>query len=285
MESYIIKTSQYFEPGLYPVIVFSSEHHARTNLHRHEFYELVFIDRGVALHSHEDKTEILTTGDIFLILPGEVHSYISTNNTALYNCLFTAEALRGLENDLQNVGELKFLLNTSRQNRLDRAHAGVAERQEIVLKLGQLIWERLNRPVGWQLKSKALLMDLLVTYARLAENQNRTESETSVNFRQILKAVTYIENNYTRDLPAEEIARESGLSVGYLSKQFKGFLGTSPSEYVRNFRIAKAAEMLRVPDKSVADIARELGFGDITLFSRQFRQVTGTSPTGFRKNK
>ena len=36
-------------------------------------YELVFIDRGVALHSHGKQTEILTTGDIFLILPGESH--------------------------------------------------------------------------------------------------------------------------------------------------------------------------------------------------------------------
>jgi AraC-like DNA-binding protein len=48
--------------------------------------------------------------------------------------------------------------------------------------------------------------------------------------------------------------------------------------------MAKAAELLRCETKSIAAVARELGFGDTALFSRQFRQVTGISPTGFRKN-
>jgi AraC-like DNA-binding protein len=285
MASRIIKASEFFEPGLYPVIVIDNEHHDRTSLHRHEFFELVFIDRGIALHSHEGHTEILTTGDIFLILPGEEHSYISTNNTALYNCLFTAEALHGLDSDLQCVGELSGLLNPGRQERFRRVHAGVAERQEIILKLGQLIWERLNRPVGWQLKCKVLLVDLLIAYARLASSRQKIDSEPGSSFRQILKAAAYIENHCERELLVEEIAQASGLSVSYLSRQFKGYLGTSPSEYVRNFRIAKAADLLRQSERQVADIAREMGFGDITLFSRQFRQVTGISPTQFRKNR
>jgi AraC-like DNA-binding protein len=284
MEPETIKTSQYFEPGLYPLIIINNEHHGRTALHRHEFFELVFIDRGIALHSYEGKTEILTTGDIFLILPGETHSYISTNNTALYNCLFTTEALHGLENDIRGIAELERLLNPAKKGRMERAHAGVPERQEIVLKLGQMIWERMNRSAGWQLKSKALLADLLVMYARLAKNKKQSDSETGASFRQIMRCVTFIENNFARELTVEEIARESGFSVSYLSRQFKALLGASPSEYVRNFRIAKAAEFLRDGSLKVADVARDLGFADITLFSRQFRQVTGISPTSFRKN-
>lgn len=285
METITTRLSPYFEPGLYPLFVVNNEHHGRTNLHKHEFYELVFIDHGVALHSHEGRTEILTAGDIFIILPGEVHSYISTNNTNLYNCLFTEGALRGLEGELRGIGALEWVQSDAHQGRLERIHAGVAERQEIVLKLGQLIWERLNRQVGWELKCKALLMELLVIYARMSNNSILGNSEANASYRQIMKALDYIENHYNQELPVEDIAREAGLSVGYLSKQFKGLLGTSPSEYARNFRIAKAAELLRRDDMTVAGVARELGFGDITLFSRQFRQVTGISPTGFRRNK
>jgi len=97
--------------------------------------------------------------------------------------------------------------------------------------------------------------------------------------------VGYIESNFTRDMPLEEVAKASGLSTGYLSRQFKGVLGTSPSEYARNFRIAKAAELLREEGRTVADVSAALGFADLSLFSRQFKQVTGISPTGFRKNK
>ena len=88
-----------------------------------------------------------------------------------------------------------------------------------------------------------------------------------------------------RGAVAEEMARAAGLSTGYLSRQFRYFLGTSPSEYARSFRMAKAAELLRNEQHSVAAVARDLGFHDTGLFSRQFRMVTGLSPTGYRKIK
>jgi AraC-like DNA-binding protein len=160
----------------------------------------------------------------------------------------------------------------------------MAERQEIVLPLEQIVWERLNRPLGWQTKCKLLLADLLLFYARLASKHRLAPGEASPHFKQILKAVAYIETHFDQELLVEDIAREAGLSAGYLTRQFKQSLGSSPSEYARNFRMAKAAELLREEELNIADIAEKLGFSDIALFSRQFRQVTGVSPTGFRKN-
>ena len=277
-----LTNSGHFDEGLPPVIVMNNEHHGRVSLHCHEFYELVFIGRGVALHSHENSTQILTTGDFFFILPGEVHSYISTNNTALYNCLFTDAALEGIRGDIAGLEGLKRL---AAGKPFERMHASLPEMQEIQVTLERMIWERLNRPVGWELKLKSLFESLLVTYARLYGVNSRSESGAGANFNSVMKAVSYIEGNYALDPSLEDVAKASGLSAGYLSRQFKGMLGTSPSEYARNFRMAKAAELLRDERRSIADISQELGFADISLFSRQFRQVTGISPTGFRKNK
>jgi AraC-like DNA-binding protein/quercetin dioxygenase-like cupin family protein len=283
MDVKMTRAALYFEEDSVPLTVIKTEHHDRTNLHEHEFFELVFIDHGVALHSYEGKTQILTAGDVFIILPGEVHSYISTNNTGLYNCLFQPEAVAAQIDDFRDLEELGWLVTGRGRGAFERVHAGLAERQEIVLILEQIIWEKLNRPIGWQLKMKSLLLALLVMYARLSGNRQSTHDETNANFRQILKAVAFIETHFDREVALEEIAKAAGLSSSYLSRQFKSCLGTSPSEYARHFRIAKAAELLRQPELAVADVARKLGFGDIALFSRQFRQVTGTSPTGFRK--
>lgn len=283
MESYKIYNHQYFGPGMPPIFVMSTEHHAKTGLHSHEFFELVFIERGVALHSYEGNTQILTTGDVFIILPGEVHSYISTNNTALYNLLFTEEALKGIEGYISALEGLRKLLN--RKSSFERMHAGLAEMQELQVTLERIMWEQLNKPAGWELKLKSLFESLLVTYARLYGSHRAADGGGIANFSHIMKAVAFIENNYDKDMPLEDIAKESGLSTGYLSRQFKSVLGTSPSEYARNFRMAKAADLLRAEGNSVADVALKLGFSDISLFSRQFKQVTGVSPTGFRKNK
>lgn len=283
MVTLLTRADQYFDTG-FPLVVIKNSQHGKTSLHRHEFYEIVYIDHGVSLHSHEGQIQILTAGDLFLVLPGEVHSYISTNNTGLYNCLFTAEAFAGLESDISALAELGWMLDGRGHERVERVHAGMAQRQQIALLLEQVNWEKANKPIGWQLKCKTLLLDLFVIYARLLGNRRQETQETSANFRQILKAVAYIEQHADREIAVDDIAKAAGLSSGYLSRQFKHFLGTSPSEYARSFRMAKAAELLRNETKSIAAVARELGFGDTALFSRQFRQVTGISPTGFRKN-
>ena len=279
------KAPEFFDSDAYPLLVLKDEHHGKVDLHSHDFFELVYIAHGVALHSHEGSTQILTAGDMFIILPGEKHSYINTHDTDLYNCLFLTEALAGLETDLLGLKELNWLLSGRKTTVFERVHAGLAERQEIVLILEQIVWEKLNQPVGWALKLKSLLLALLVVYARLGSHKRLSQDKANPNYRQVLKAVAFIEKNYRLEVSAEAVAEDAGLSVGYLSRQFKALVGTSPSEYARSFRIAKAAELLREGDGSIADIARELGYGDIALFSRQFRQVTGVSPTAFRSNQ
>lgn len=279
----LIKKDQYFTDG-FPLVVIKNSQHAKTALHRHEFYELVYIDHGVTLHSHEGQVQILTAGDLFMVLPGELHAYISTHNTGLYNCLFTSQALAGFEKELADLAELGWLLQSRQRENFARVNAGMAQRQQIALLLEQISWEKANQPLGWSIKCKILLLDLLLVYARLWGSQKQETEETGTKFRQVLQAVAYIEENYRQEIAVDAIAAAAGLSAGYLSRQFKHFLGTSPAEYARNFRMAKAAELLRKNDVSIAEIAKELGFSDAALFSRQFRQVTGISPTGFRKN-
>ena len=283
MNHSLIPNSEYFEPGMPPVFVISNKHHGKVSLHSHEFFELVFIEQGVALHSHEGNTQILTTGDVFIILPGEVHSYISAKNASLYNCLFTAKAMAGQEREIGAMQGLSWLLHG--RTGFARVHAGLAESQELMLYLEKMIWERLNRTVGWELKLKSLFYGLLVAYARLYGNSTLSGEGANANFKHIFEAVAFIETSYRNDVSLDDVAKAAGLSTGYLSKQFKTVLGSTPAEYARNFRMAKAAELLRNENNTVAHVAEVLGFSDISLFSRQFKQVTGISPTGFRKNE
>ena len=98
-----------------------------------------------------------------------------------------------------------------------------------------------------------------------------------------MTAIEFIESNYNRDILLDEIAEASGLSSSHLTRQFKQSIGLTPIEYSRSFRIAKAAELLRDKNLSISDVSRSIGFSDISLFSRQFRQITGMSATEFRK--
>jgi len=274
----------FFGPGLPPVYVSYYDHHGKGSMHSHEsFYELVFIKHGSALHSYEGKTKVLTAGDIFIILPGESHAYIRTDNTALYNCLFLREAFAGIEHLINEMPGLRWLLTDTETGGASQIRVGPTEAHKMLVCLDNIITEQENQFEGWKLKVLSQLESLLVLYARNYGKSKVDAKEINANYKYIMDAVAFMEESYNKDVSVDEVARLSGLSTGYFTRQFKNILGTSPSEYARNYRMAKAAEMLRMEEKSIAEISEALGFSGIALFSRQFKQVTGFTPSGFRK--
>lgn len=275
-----IRCNTIFEEGCIPIVVMPTEHHQKVMMHSHSFVEFVFIDKGFALHTCNGTTTILTSGDLFVIQPDEDHSYISAHHTYLYNVLFLPEILQDV------MGYLKPLPGMHRIFEKDcpfeKLHLSLTEKQEILSFLDKMRWEGLNKPVGWELKLKSLLEGFLVYYSRLYNNSFTTKEEKS-NFLQIYKVLQFVEEHYTEDFGVKEMAAVAGLSSDYMSKLFKNIIGMSPAEYARNFRLAKSMELLKTTDRSIAQISDDLGFTDISVFSRQFKQIVGTSPSAFRK--
>ncbi len=98
----------------------------------------------------------------------------------------------------------------------------------------------------------------------------------------IHEAVTYMEQNYRRDLTVEEIADVCKLNRSYFSKLFKASKGCPPQEYLIRMRLAKAAEMMKTSSASIGDIAAYCGYPNQLHFSRSFKQHYGISPREWR---
>lgn len=87
------------------------------------------------------------------------------------------------------------------------------------------------------------------------------------------------------DLCSASVAAEAGISVRTLQKQFAA-MGTTPSAYILDERLQRAAERLLVaPEVSITEVAFELGFNDSAYFARCFRRRYGTSPREWRLRK
>ena len=273
--------SEDFTDSSAPVRIARVEHQEKIGFHEHDFYEFVLINSGFSMHICEGVTTILTGGDLFLMRPGESHSYINTHNVKLYNILFF-EGFLG--EDLERIKRLPGMdaVFGSAKAPFGKLHLSLMEKQELITLLENEIWETINRVPGWELRVKSLMIDFLVTYSRISSNKKKTGNDSSANFTQVSRALQYIENNYTDDISVKDMAKAAGISPDYMSKQFKSIVGIGPAEYCRNFRMAKAMEMLRVTENSVADIASQLGFDEVSVFSRQFKQIVGVSPTAFR---
>ena len=306
-----IKDSLYFEPNTVKIMVSDSQHNGKVRQHTHSFFEFVYIDKGFSLHSYNGKTSVLTSGDLFAIFPGDIHSYNSAYHTYLYNCLFYLDELGSLQNEIMQLPGIDWNRTKVKNDYLPIIRVGLSERRELVALLERMRWERRNKPVGWELNLKALLINFLAMYSRLItesdEQRLRGDNLQVQNLQQaqgiesasenipvgvtdgrgycgyIYSVLRFVEDNYTRDISGKDIADYVGLSHDYLSKQFKAVMAMTPSEYVRKFRVAKSMDMLMTTDMSIADIASAVGFGDISLYSRVFKQIIGVSPAAFRK--
>jgi AraC-like DNA-binding protein len=83
-------------------------------------------------------------------------------------------------------------------------------------------------------------------------------------------------------LTVDLLCKKSGLSIRPLQRLFRDFVGASPKWVIRRFRLQEAALQIERGNKSLTDIAAELGYADQAHFSRDFRKSTGRSPKELR---
>lgn len=287
----LMRDSTYLEPDTVRIVVKGSSHHGKVWQHTHNFYEFVYVDSGFSLHSYNNKTSVLTGGDLFAIFPGDVHSYISAFHTDIYNVLFYLEDLGSLRDEVLKLPGITRESGDTANRAMPIIRVGLSERRELVSLLERMRWERTNKAVGWELNLKGLLVDFLVMYSRLLSETEQSEdgsgkacdSDMRGYCGYIYSVLRFVEENYASDITAKDIAASAGISGDYLARQFKAVMSMTPADYVRRFRIAKSMDLLQTTELSIAEIAEAVGFGNISLYSRVFKQMLGVSPAAFRK--
>lgn len=97
------------------------------------------------------------------------------------------------------------------------------------------------------------------------------------------EALAFIEQNFQNDISVEDIASTCGLNRSYFGKIFKNAVGKSPQEFLLNYRMIKATELLKLTQLSVGDISIAVGYANQLHFSRAFKNIYGISPREWRK--
>jgi len=98
----------------------------------------------------------------------------------------------------------------------------------------------------------------------------------------ILRACRFIEQRALGRLSLADVARELGVSAGYLSSLFTRKVGMTLTRYIHEQRLARAEPLLRT-DRPLNEIARELGYGSYRHFHRTFVRLRGVSPGAYRR--
>ncbi len=101
--------------------------------------------------------------------------------------------------------------------------------------------------------------------------------------QRLADVIDYIHCHYTDQLKNETLTQIAGVSETHLKRVFNQLFGMPPIEYVILTRINEARNLLEITDRTVSDIAQEVGFYDHSHFIRHFKRIRGCTPNQYRK--
>ncbi|MFL6714601.1 MAG: helix-turn-helix domain-containing protein, partial [Sulfurifustis sp.] len=102
--------------------------------------------------------------------------------------------------------------------------------------------------------------------------------------RRIAEVLRYIEAHAEQPLELNELAAMAFMSKYHFLRTFRRIVGVTPYQFVLGVRMRRAAIKLRTTRLPIATIAADTGFGDLSTFNSQFRELFGRSPQAFRKS-
>lgn len=98
----------------------------------------------------------------------------------------------------------------------------------------------------------------------------------------VQRAMTFIEENYYRDLSLDKVAGAVHLSIWHLCHLFKSETGETPARYVKAVRMRHAKILLEDRLLSIKEVMNKVGMRDQSHFAKDFRRVYGLTPSQFR---
>ena len=109
------------------------------------------------------------------------------------------------------------------------------------------------------------------------------QQENIVSIR-MQKFLNYIANHYAEDISLESLAKSGNVGKSECLRCFKSSLQTTPYKYLMEYRLSKAADLLKTTDLPIGVISENVGFHQVSHFGKCFKEKTGYSPKDYRKN-
>lgn len=234
-------------------------------------YQLLYLTEGEGVFKSESmETTPIKAGDMFLLFPGERHTYHPT----------------------PSVGWKSYWIGFKGKNIDERiAHGFLSPKKPIyhvgfsneVVELYESAYKAAMEEKAYHQQTLAGMANLLIGMMySLERNIELDKNQKHVDL--INKARLKIRESLESDVTIQQIVQELGAGYSNFRKLFKEYTGLSPAIYQQDLRLQRAKELLSTTDLSVKEIAYRLNFESPDYFSAKFKAKTGKRPSEMRQN-
>ncbi|SDM57151.1 AraC-type DNA-binding protein [Catalinimonas alkaloidigena] len=252
-----------------------------------QYLTFIAIIRGDAMLKLGDENLDLLTGESFLLLPG-TQEHLQFPRTSYANpvqCMV-------IEFPMQRVADTLSLINEYYSDGQDE----ISDRQVLRSRYSRVKSEQVFRSVTKLLQvmeeevsCKKLLIDTNITELLIRTMQTPLQgvileySRPSAHGHRIEFTANYIRQNLATPITLQALADQACMSKASFLRHFKQEFGVAPIEYINRERIRLSKKRLADPQKTVADVAFELGFKNAGYFIRTFKKYVGTTPKSYQQ--
>lgn len=249
--------------------------------HFHPEFEIVYVPHGIGRRYVGDRISRYTDGDLVLLGPNIPHNAFNfgfeSPGYEEYVIQFRNSHIRQMADTFPEFSRIAGLLT--------RAQTGLAVRDTDRHRIGKLIkhmyggnsFQRLMN-LFQVLREMSLLTDFESLEAR------KFLSVNTACIRRVEQVYGIIQREYQYDLSTRQVAGELAMTDSSFCRWFKNTTGKSFKQALTEVRIQKACTLLMHSDHSVAGVAAQCGFNNISLFNRFFKAATGDTPNRYRQS-
>lgn len=251
--------------------------------HWHNEVEFAVMKKGSAEFLFLDKSLILSEGEGIFINSNTLHQIKPINQDStmiamVFNpILISGQNLSSIDKNYVTPVTSNINVKFIKLNQEGPHDAMISELHKICD-----VYEK--KAFAYELWVKSSLCTLWISLISILMNDIESDHKAVGHEEKRIKAMLeYIHNNFYTKITLDDISRSVYISKSECCRTFKKYLKMTPFEYLMQYRIIKASEIIQSTNKPLSEIAALVGFNDTSYFTKTFKRFINLSPRDYRK--
>lgn len=249
------------------------------DLHKHTFYEIIWIEKGKSKQVIDYKEYEIKSGSLFFISPEQLHLFEEWKPIIGGSIMFTADFFLLNHNNTDKLFELSFLDNFYSNASIQPNRKSYNEIKHTI----DLLYTEHKRNDSSLTICQSLLQILLAQVQRCVDK----ECEKKISKKYIILYKNFknlLDKHFLENITTTDYASKLNVTQHHLNHIIKLVTGKTATEVIRARSILEAKRLLTFTDNTVSQVASQLNFFDSSYFAKLFKTETGTSPIAFKKS-
>lgn len=254
---------------------------AKAYWHYHPEVELVYIKEGFGNRYVGDHISTFENGDLILMGPNIPHFGYEFGLQGVNEEIVVQFKKDLIKTSVQIMPELKLV-----DALITKSKSGLSFYGETREVIGRELEQMQAKSPFDRLLSILKVLEILseskeceVLNARGMTLIIQNQDDVKIN-----QVYNYVKENFRSEISLGEISQVALMTVPAFCRYFKKYTKRTFTQFVNEFRVRQAISLISVGNKSITEIAYEVGFNNFSHFNKQFKRVTGVSPSAYKKS-